>query len=132
MGLKELRIARKILEWAKTKELRIWWGRGKKMGSFFPMFDYQGKKNFLISVWTYGNIEVQFQWMQTRPPFDNEAKRLELLHRLNELPGVSLPSQAINRRPSFALSNLKDAVVLKEFLDIFDWVIQEIKSESFA
>ena len=102
------------------------------MGSFFPMFDYQGKKNFLISIWTSGNIEVQFQWMQTRPPFDNEAKRLELLHRLNELPGVSLPSQAINRRPSIALSNLKDAVFLKEFLDIFDWVIQEIKSESIV
>ena len=66
--------------------------------------------------------------MQTRPPFDNEAKRLELLHRLNELPGVSLPSDAISRRPSVALSTLKDEAVLKKFLDTFDWVIQEIKS----
>lgn len=129
-GVEELNVARKIFEWTQIRKLRIWWGRGKKMGSFFPMFDYQGEKNLLISVWTYGTIEVQFQWMQTRPPFDNEAKRLELLHRLNDLPGVSLPSDAISRRPSLALATLTDEAVLKKFLDTLDWVIQEIKSSA--
>jgi hypothetical protein len=94
------------------------------------MLDYQDNRYFLISVWTYGTIEVQFQWMQTKPPFDHEAKRLELLNRLNELPGVSFPSDAINRRPSLGLSTLKNEAVLKKFLDTFDWVIQEIKSGS--
>jgi hypothetical protein len=129
-GVEELKVARKILEWAQARNLRIWWGRGKKSGSFLPMFDYHGEKNFLISVWTYGNIEIQFQWMQTRPPFDKEAKRLELLHRLNELSGVSLPADSINRRPSLALLTLRNEAVLKQFLDTFDWVIQEIKSGS--
>lgn len=68
--------------------------------------------------------------MQTRPPFDNEAKRIELLHRLNELPGVSLPSDAINRRPGLGLATLKNDTALKKFFDTFDWVIQEIKSSA--
>ena len=129
-GVDELRVARKIYEWAISNRLRIWWGKGKKFGSFFPMFDYQGNSYFLISVWTYGTIEVQFQWMQTRPPFDNEARRLELLHRINEISGVSISADAISRRPSVPISTLKDEAMLKKLLDTFDWVIQEIKSES--
>jgi hypothetical protein len=126
-GVEEVKAARKILEWAQTIGLHIWWGKGKRSGSFFPMFDYQGNSYFLISVWTYGTIEVQFQMIKTRPPFDNEAKRLELLHRLNEIPGVSFPSDAINRRPSLPLSTLRDEAALKKFLVTLDWIIQEIK-----
>jgi soluble P-type ATPase len=66
--------------------------------------------------------------MKTRSPFDNEGKRLELLQRLNEISGISFPSDAINRRPSLGLSTLEDEAVLKKFLNTFDWVIQEIKS----
>ena len=127
-GIEESKVARKIYEWAQSKGLRIWWGKGKISGSFFPMFDYQGNGYFLISVWTTGTMEVQFQWMQTRPPFDDEAKRLELLQRLNEIPGVTIPADAISRRPSVPLSALKDEAMLKKFLDTFDWEIQEIKS----
>jgi hypothetical protein len=40
-------------------------------------------------VWTYGRVEVQFETLKNNPPFDDEAKRLELCRRLNEIPGVS-------------------------------------------
>jgi len=127
-GIEESKVARKILEWAQARNLRIWWGRGKRSGSFFPMFDYRGNSYWLISVWTYGTIEVQFQMMKNTSPFDDEAKRLELLQRLNEISKISFPSDAINRRPSLGLSTFEDEAVLKKFLNTFDWVIQEIKS----
>ncbi len=127
-GLEEVKTARQILEWAQAKGLRIWWGQGKVYGSFFPIFDFQNEAYLLISVWTYGTIEVQFKELKKRPPFDNEAKRIELLQRLNELPNVSLPPDAIERRPSLALATLKDESVLKKFLDTLEWVINEIKA----
>jgi hypothetical protein len=127
-GVDELRVARNIYEWAQANGFRIWWGKGKISGSFFPMFDYRGESHFLFSLWTSGEIEVQFQMMQKRLPFETEAKRLELLQRLNELPGVSFPTDVITRRPSLALSILKDEAALKRFLDAFDWVIQKVKS----
>jgi hypothetical protein len=125
-GSNEATIARKILAWAQTKQLRLWWGQGKQDGSFFPMFDYQGKKYWLIAVWTYGRIEIQFQMMKTSPPFEAEAKRVELLQRLNALPGVTIPPDAITRRPSIRLSVVQDETVLQQFLAICDWIIQEI------
>src|SRR5262249_28738396 len=55
-GSNEATIARKILSWAQTSNLRLWWGQGKQDGSFFPMFDYQGQQYWLVAVWTYGRI----------------------------------------------------------------------------
>jgi hypothetical protein len=131
-GVDESGVARKILEWAQASKLRIWWGQGKRYGSFIPMFDYQGRGNFLISVWTYGTIEVQFQWMQTRLPFAEETKRLELLNRLNQIKGINLSVDSITKRPSLPLANFKDFAVLQEFLNLLDWVIQEIKLSASA
>jgi hypothetical protein len=87
-GEKEAEAARGILAWAKKSVPRIWWGKGNKDGSFYPMLDHKGEKHFVISVWTYGRAEIPFQWMLTRKPFDDEAKRLDLRDRLNKIPGL--------------------------------------------
>lgn len=127
-GDKEAEVARAILAWAKQKVLRIWWGRGKKDGSFFPMLDYMGEVHWVTSVWTYSRAEIPFQWMLTRKPFDAEVKRLELRDQLNKIPGVEIPTDAITRRPTIPLAVLTDDAVLKTFLDILDWYIAEVKA----
>jgi len=120
-------VAKKLLDWAKSSTSRIWWGRGLKEGSFYPMFSYNGVDHYTFSVWTYGRIDIQFQFMRARPPFDFESKRIELIKRLNLIPNVSLPLDAINRRPSIPLALLKEETTLKLILETFDWVIEEIK-----
>lgn len=127
--IEEVNSARRILAWAQAQGLRIWWGQGKVYGSFFPMFDFQSETYPLISVWTYGTIEVQFKELKKRPPFDNEAKRVELLHRLSELPDISLPTDAISRRPSIRLASLTDPLILTRFLEIFAWVMEVIRGQ---
>ncbi len=64
------------------------------------MFDYRGVPYYLIAVWTYGKVEIQFQMMKMQSPFDNESKRLELLRRLNEIPGIVISPEAITKRPN--------------------------------
>jgi hypothetical protein len=127
-GPQDAEVARTILSWAKQNALRIWWGRGAKDGSFFPMLDWKGTKNSVISVWTYGRLEVQFQWMKERPPFDSEAKRQELRERLNRIPGVEIPADAIVLRPRILLSTLSNKAVLTQFLEVLDWFLLEVKA----
>ena len=105
-GEQEAAVARRLLEWANKHGLRVWWGQGKKDGSFFPMYDNKFGKNFLFSVWTYGSVELQFQHMKT-PPFAEEGKRKELAQRLSAI-GVSIPEEALKKRPTFGLSLLKE------------------------
>ncbi len=124
-GEQEAAVARQLLEWANKHGLRVWWGQGKKDGSFFPMYDNKFGKNFLFSVWTYGSVELQFQHMKT-PPFAEEGERKKLVQRLSCI-GLSIPEEALKKRPTFGLSLLKEPAALAKFLEAFDWVLSEIK-----
>ncbi|MDQ2805602.1 MAG: DUF262 domain-containing protein [Chloroflexota bacterium] len=124
----DVAVARTILVWGHAQNLRIWWGEGKVDGSFFPMFDYKNEPYWLIAVWTSGKIEVQFQHMKPRPPFDSEAQRLELLNRLNTVPSITISVARISGCPSFPLSALRDPASLQHFLQTLDWAIEQIKA----
>jgi hypothetical protein len=126
-GEQEEAVARRLLQWTMGNGLRIWWGQGKKDGSFFPMYDNKFGKNFLFSVWTYGTVELQFQHMR-RPPFSAPERRRDLADRLAKIEGVSIPDAALDKRPSFGLRHLVAAGRLDTFLEVFDWVLTEIKN----
>ena len=127
-NIEEAETARKILEWARDKLPRFWWGKGKQDGSFYPVLDLNGEQYYPIAIWTYGKIEIQFQWLMNKSPFNDEMKRKELLMRLNQIPGVEIPEKAITRRPNILLSTFKDASSLRQLLETLDWAVQEIKS----
>jgi hypothetical protein len=126
-GKSDADIARKILEWAKDRLPRFWWGKGNIDGSVFPILDYNGINYYPIAIWSYGKLEIQFKLLQSRPPFDAESKRQEILNRLNQIPGFNIPADAITRFPKVELSVLKNEDSLKQFLEVLDWVVQEIK-----
>ena len=121
-------VAREILQWAKTHMPSIWWGKGKRSGSFIPGLDYNGLWYQVIAVWTYGSVEMQFQHMQSKPPFDDETKRLDLLRRMNAIPGIDISEDEVSRRPSIPLAVFQDQAVLTQFLQTLEWFTQEVKS----
>jgi hypothetical protein len=58
----------------------------------------------LFAVFTNGTIQIYFQAYSKRPEFQIEERLLELLNRLNTIPGVSLPEDSIDRYRSFLLA----------------------------
>jgi hypothetical protein len=127
-GAEESGVARKILDWSQANMPSIYWGKGQRSGSFIPGLEHGGIWHQAIGVRTYGSVELQFQYMQSKPPFDEEKKRLELLHRLNRVPGIQLSENAINRRPSVPLSTLVNSEVLEQFLETLTWFTNEVKA----
>lgn len=81
-----------------------------------------------MNVWTTGKIAFQFYWMQGWPPFDNDSKRLELLRKLNEIPGIEFPENAISKKPSTQLDIFRDERNLKKLLTILEWFADEARS----
>ncbi len=125
-----VRTARELLEWGRARGLRIWWGKGSKWGSFFPILRAHGLDYWTFAVWTYGTVEIQFQWMKDRGPFASEDARRELRAKLVALPGVNIPDGAIERRPSIKLSVLEPPDSLRQFLAVFDWYVERIRAAS--
>lgn len=126
-GLSEVSAAQHILAWARSKVSRIWWGKGQRWGSFVPVLAHGGVDHQLFAVYTSGSVEVYFQWYRLKRPFDEEGKRLELLDQLNQITGVSIPADAIARRPSIPLAALARDHNIERFLQVFDWVLHEVQ-----
>ena len=128
-GAEEAATAVKILKDSRNSKLpRVEWSARNQHGVFEPCLDHNGISYWPIGVRTDGRIEVVFQWLKPRPPFTDETKRMELLHRLNEITGVDLPAGRIIGRPSFPLSALRNEVALEQFLEVLDWFVREVKA----
>ena len=129
-GPAQAAVARRIVDWARQRELRLTWGRGTQDGSFIPAVDQDGESFWPIAIYTYGRVEVQFQYLKVKAPFADESMRLELLRKLNEIPGVIMPDDAISRRPRIDLATLTNAAALEQFLGVLDWVLAEITANT--
>ena len=57
-------------------------------------------EHYPIALYSNGWIEIQFQHLQHRPPFDDEQVRFPLLDQANRIPGVSFGADKINKRPN--------------------------------
>ncbi len=127
-GIDEVRIARELLKWAEERSLWVSWGKGKHDGSFAPKLRHKGSYYWTFDVWTYGKFGVPFKWMPKKKPFDDEAKLLDLMNRLNQISGIDLREEDMDRLPSHSLSVLKEDAALEQLLKTLDWVIDEIRS----
>lgn len=121
-------IARRLLEWAKNHATRISWGKGRQWGSFVPVVRHNEIDYSLFATYTYGAAQLYFAaYKNNRPPFDAEAKRVELLSKFNEIDGISLPATAISLYPSIQLVDLVPNDRLPQLVNVFEWMIAEIR-----
>jgi predicted transport protein len=130
-GAEEADAAKRLIEWSKRNASGINWGKGSNDGSFCPVFDLGTGYPFIpFRLYTYGSIEILFNRMSVRQsaPFNATEKRIELLRSLNEIPGIGLPVDGINRRPAVSLSALVNPDSLSTFLRIIEMTVREVKA----
>ncbi len=123
-GQQEVEAARYILDWVKPKVTYFYYGVGKR-GSVAPILKVKNTNKFCFAIWTDGTVEIYFQHMKGRPPFDKEEKRKELCIKLNSIKGVSIPEDRISARPGFSISLLTDKNEMRKFIDAFNWYWNE-------
>jgi hypothetical protein len=127
-GAAEAEVARGLIEWARVQRLRLWWGSGRSEGGFAPVLDHAGQQYFPFGIRTRGQVDISFQHM-TRPPFDDVEMRHEFRRRLNEIAGVSIPEDAITRRPSIPLALFAaDPEAIESLKAALDWFFETVRS----
>jgi alkylated DNA nucleotide flippase Atl1 len=74
--------------------------------SCFPMVRFAGTRG-TRTLWPLGiypasgTVEVVFQYLKRRSPFDDEGLRRELMARFNDIAGIELAEAKLDLRPSF-------------------------------
>lgn len=86
----------------------------------------RGRRHALGDIWPAviypsGKVEVVFQHLAVRTPFNDIALREELRQRLNQLPGVNIAPAKLTLRPNFPLAVLADADAREALLDHLRW-----------
>ena len=130
-GADASRAARDLYDWTLEQGMRAAFGAGKQDGSWTPVVLANGREYPPLALYSYGRCEVQFQHLLARPPFDNEAMRLELLRRVNEIPGVSFGPEVITKRPSIPIAVLASSPrALGQLKAVLRWVAETAASPS--
>jgi hypothetical protein len=122
----EATLGSRLFDWVRARgDLTEWYGSGKKDGSFQAGYPDTPRYLFPFALYGYGRVEVQFQYMMRRKPFDREGLRRELLDKLNAIPGVELGEDTLMRRPSIQLETLLRSGSLEQFTSAMDWAFAE-------
>lgn len=129
-GDEALAVLDRVLEWARGTMPVFWFGRGATAGSIIPQFHVRDRRFFFFALWTYGTVELQPQHMKYMPGFEPDERRREFLERINGIPGVSIPVDAIHRRPSFPLALLQTDEAMQAFFRVMEWAISVAREAS--
>lgn len=117
----EIEVAKQILKWSEKSASYVKW-RSK---SFAPYFESDSSHAYIpTGVSVDGTVGINFLRMKTRNGISEET-RTEILRRLNEIPGVSLPPESIDdKKHGIPLSTLANGRALEQFLNVIAWVVE--------
>lgn len=115
-----------------TELLKSWRNLGgrvefSKASAFLQVHPVGSARNIWpIAVNDYGTVEVVFQWLSYRAPFDDRELRDELRKRLNTAQGVEIPESKLDVRPPFSIDALADETNRARIVDTLEWFINVV------
>ncbi len=83
-----------------------------------------------LTLYPAGRVEVVFQHLAGRPPFDDIEARDELRQRLNRITSIDLPATKLESRPGFDLSVLDDQTSRESLATTLAWFFARANTPS--
>ncbi|MER7544070.1 DUF262 domain-containing protein [Spirillospora sp. NPDC127506] len=128
-GAETVELATRVLEHWSGKGGNLDYGSGEADTSCYPWLqDPKDARGWIWPVVFYprsATIEVVFQHLAKRPPFDDEARRDELRRRLNRIDGVDIPEDRLAKRPGIPIGVLSGDGIT-HFIEALDWFMDEV------
>ena len=122
-----LDVSRRLLDWCEAEGLTLQWSSVRDVPVFAPAIaSHEGPAHF-VEITAKGRIDVLFDRLMETETFRDEEMRLEILRRLNRIPGMGMPEFTISKRPTFSLNALVSDTAFDQFTSTFHWVAQQMK-----
>ena len=121
-GAEDAAAYERLLAWAEARgavrvlrkgSLAMAWRRGRR--EYKPLRAYVN-----------GSVEVVFENLKVQRPFDRRALRLEMLERLNAVPGVVLEEKRLGTRPSFEVGVLGSEEGFGGVVGVLEWFVAQL------
>jgi hypothetical protein len=103
-------------------------GRSQETSCFLMCDGEDPRSPWPCTIYPSGRIEIVFQYMAARPPFDDVGLRQDFRERLDSIPGISVPPSKIELRPSLSMDVLTDQATLDSILEHLAWYIETYRA----
>jgi hypothetical protein len=129
-GAETVDVFTKIHAWMVPLVDEISWGTIQ--GRFVPTVCVGGLRIQLFVIRADAKVAIRFMYLRKRPPFTERGIIDELLRKVNEIPGVNFPPDAVGRKPNFPLDLLAAPEGLEEFKKTVEWMIDQLRTHNQA
>ncbi len=114
-----VQLARGIVNWIEPLVSRTF----PTANGFACRLTASNKKYFFFKVRADGMIEVWFQYLENKPPFNDPKVQAEFLTRLNRIKGLSFSADRFRGKPTIDTSLLLEIEQLNHFKETIEWAI---------
>ncbi len=119
-----------LISWCEDNGYYLSYGRGSTEGSVHLGYESDSGMRYKFFMINRGLNYVWFEHIMNYPPFDNVEKRQELFDRLKSIKGMNFKNDRLDTYLSSELNCLIDYNRFKQFCDVYDWIIKEIRENS--
>lgn len=129
-GTAARKVAEELLHWITPQVTVVWWGTGPKEGGLIPIIQHGKTKYHVCRMATPGRFVFRFDWLYKKPPFADEAVRLRLLAKINEIPGVHFSDDVLTKRARIPFEKLTMPDAMNKLKEAMTWLIEQVNSEA--
>ncbi len=120
-----VQVVKEVLDAWQALGGHVGYGYGQETSAIPYLLPYH-HRGYLLSVGACypvtGTMEINFQHLKTKEPFNEPALREELRRRLNLGDGIDIPTTKIGVRPSLRLELLRSTQTRQAILDALSWL----------
>jgi alkylated DNA nucleotide flippase Atl1 len=98
--------------------------------SCFVVTHTSARSPWPFTIYPSGRVEIVFQHMASRPPFDDVDLRHQFRERLDAIAGIDVPTSKIELRPSFQLSVLADTAARDAVIEELAWYLRQVSDHA--
>lgn len=116
-----LETAKAILNWVKEHSDSIWWGKGRTETSYIACMQGEGRNKLfarLVGAPKSAYLQLQFAELKKYQDFSDETIRMYYLCKFNEIEGVNISEDKVDKYPSIGFDILTDKYRRNQVLSV--------------
>jgi len=124
---KTIETIRELYEFSEQNADKLTWGTGVMVGSFSYKVFSESKQKYLtlFSQFSNGRLQVSFGMLRENMVVDKIRDKYR--EKLNEIEGISLKKEDINRWPEIKMNVFNDKNKLNQLKAILEWTSNELR-----
>lgn len=122
-------LADRIMTDFEAMGCRIWFGKGYTHSSIVIIYDGECASTQLISVYPWKKaVYSEIYFKHFKAPFGTIERRKLLKEKFDDVLKIAIPEKKLQGRPSFPFEKLMDEQTYQNFIEIIQYIIDNIKA----